>query len=158
MRLHSRWHGAVGLSAFLAFGFILSDFVAAPEALSQKRYREDPKLRKSRARDALVKAMTLNAQVEMMLHQNSGDVNRMVQMLSQSYGHQVTSIAQLEGVVREASFKDPLMERGILEMYTSGKPPTLQAQSEIKSGDYGSALNSLAVSKRTHQKFMTLLY
>lgn len=157
MLLSHRRYLAVGVLALFGSGIVASE-IFTPAAHAQKRYREDPKLRKSRAREALVKAMTLNAQVEMMIHKNSGDVAKMVQMLSQSYGYQVNSIAQLEGVVREASFKDPLMERGILEMYTSGKPPTMQAQSEIKSGDYASALNSLAVSKRTHQKFMTLLY
>ena len=152
-----RFYLVIGIVTFLAAGVIPTEF-SATVAHAQKRYREDPKLRKSRARDALVKAMNLNAQVEMMLHQNSDQVSQMMQMLSQSYGYQVTAIAQMEGLVREASFKDPMMERGILEMYERGKPPTMQAQSDIKRGDYGSALGGLAAAKQTHRKFMALLY
>jgi hypothetical protein len=157
--MHSavRFYLAAGIVTFLGVGFIASDF-SITVAHAQKRYRENPQLRKSRAREALVKAMTLNAQVEMMLHQNSDQVSQMMQLLSQSYGHQVTAIAQMEGLVREASFKDPIMDRGILEMYEQGKPPTMRAQSDIKRGDYAAALQSLAVAKRTHRKFMQLLY
>jgi hypothetical protein len=147
----------IGLLSVVAVGVVAIDF-SAGVAHAQKRYREDPKIRKSRAREALVKAMSLNAQVEMMLHQSSDQVGKMVQMLAQSYGHQVTAIAQLEGVVREASFKDPLMERGIVDMYERGKPSTMLAQSQIKSGDFGGALQSLKASKDSHRKFMALLY
>jgi hypothetical protein len=157
MRIHSRRYFAIGILALLGVGFIPSDF-STTVAHAQKRYRENPQLRKSRARDALVKAMTLNAQVEMLLHQGSDQVSKMLQMLAQSYGHQVTSIAQLEGVVREASFKDPIMERGILDMYERGKPSTMLAQTQIKTGDYGAALQSLKAAKDSHRRFMALLY
>jgi hypothetical protein len=157
MRIPARCYFAVGILALVGFGFLPSDFPTTV-AHAQNRYREDPKLRKSRAREALTKAMTLNAQVEMMLMQNSDQTAKMIQMLSQSYGYQVTSIAQLEGVVREASFKDPVMERGILDMYERGKPETMLAQTHIKNGDYGAAANSLTNAKASHRRFMVLLY
>src|SRR5258705_3775239 len=100
-------------------GVLMPNEFFATVADARQRYQEDPKLRKSRARQAMTQAMTLNAQVEMMLNQGSDQVDKMVQMLSQSYGYQVTAIGQMEGIVREAKFKDPMMERGILDMYTS---------------------------------------
>jgi hypothetical protein len=153
----ARSYLTVGILVFAGVGLILS---ASSTTLAQspKRYREDPRLRKSRARDALLKAMTLNAQVEMMLMQNSDQATKMIDMLRQSYGYQVTSIAQVEGIVREASFKDPTMERGILDMYEHGKPATLIAQTQIKNGDYGGAMASLAGAKQSHQRFMMILY
>jgi len=157
MRIRARRYLAVGILALGGFAFSLSDLSTAV-AQAQNRYREDPKLRKSRAREALVKAMTLNAQVEMMLIQGSDQAAKMLQMLSQSYGYQVTSIAQLEGVVREATFKDPMMERGILDMYERGKPETMLAQTYIKNGDYPSAVSSLTKAKDCHRRFMALLY
>ena len=157
MASRARRYLVAGILILGSFVSALSD-VSTNVAHAQNRYREDPKLRKSRARDALTRAMTLNAQVELMLHQGSGDINRMVQMLGQSYGYQVTSIAQMEGIVREASFKDPIVERGILDMYERGKPATMVAQTQIKNGDYGAALESLATAKDSHRRFMALLY
>lgn len=157
MRTLARRCLAAGILALVGFAFVLSEF-SLTVAHAQKRYQENPNLRKSRARDAMNKAMMLNAQVEMMLLQNSPQVGKMVEMLQQSYGHQVTAIAQLEGVVREATFKDPMMERGILDMYEHGKPATLIAQTQIKNGDYGAALGSLAGAKQSHHRFMALLY
>ena len=157
MRRQAHYYLAIAL--LVTSGLVLMPNVFfATVADAQQRYQENPQLRKSKARDALVKAMSLNAQVEMMLNQGSDQVDKMVQMLSQSYGYQVTAIAQVEGIVREAKFKDPMMERGILDMYERGKPPTMEAQTYIKTGDYGSALGSLAGAKQTHRKFMTLLY
>lgn len=153
----TRRYLSLAILAMAAFALMPTTF-STTVANAQQRYREDPRIRKSKARDALLKAMTLNAQVEIMLNQGSDQVDKMVDMLSQSYGYQVTAIAQLEGVVREASFKDPMMEQGILDMYEHGKPATMMAQSQIKSGDYGSALGSLAGAKLSHQKFMILLY
>ena len=157
MRTHACRYLSLAILAAVGFTF-LPNFFTRTVAHGQERYRENPQLRKSKARDALVKAMSLNAQVEMMLNQGSDHVDKMVQMLSQSYGYQVTAIAQVEGIVREAKFKDPMMERGILDMYERGKPPTMEAQTYIKTGDYGSALGSLAGAKQTHRKFMILLY
>jgi hypothetical protein len=94
----------------------------------------------------------------MMIYQNSDQIDNMIKMLSQSYGHQVTAIAQLEGVVREASFKDPMMQRGILDMYERGKPETMLAQTHIKNGNYSAAVNSLKAAKESHRRFMALLY
>ena len=149
----------LSLAFITVVGFVLTPpSFSAPVAYGQQRYQENPTLRKSKGRDALTKAMTLNAQVAVMLHQGSEQIDDMVRMLGQSYGHQVAAIAQAEGIVREVKFKDPIMERSILEMYEEGKPPTMMAQSQIKGGDYDSALASLAVAKRTHQKFMTVLY
>jgi len=157
MHRHVNYYLAITLVVTVGWVPMPNTFFASV-ADAQQRYQEDPKLRKSRARQALTQAMTLNAQVEMMLNQGSDQIDKMVQMLSQSYGYQITAIAQVEGIVREAKFKDPMMERGILEMYTSGKPPTMAAQTQVKSGDYGSALGSLAGAKQTHRKFMALLY
>ena len=157
MLRHVNYYLAIALVVTVGWVLMPNKFFASV-ADAQQRYQEDPKLRKSRARQALTQAMTLNAQVEMMLNQGSDQIDKMVQMLSQSYGYQVTAIAQVEGIVREAKFKDPMMERGILDMYERGKPPTMQAQSEVKSGDYGSALGSLTTAKQTHRKFMALLY
>jgi len=157
MRRKAYRYFAVAILALGAAHFGPIDFTATV-AHAQKRYREDPKLRKSRAREALTKAMMLNAQVEMMIYQNSDQIDNMIKMLSQSYGHQVTAIAQLEGVVREASFKDPMMQRGILDMYERGKPETMLAQTHIKNGNYSAAVNSLKAAKESHRRFMALLY
>jgi hypothetical protein len=146
------------VAAILAAASVLALEPRFSVAIAQARYQENPTIRKSKARDALTKARMLNAQVEMMLLKNSDQVGKMVEMLSQSYGYQVTAIAQAEGIVREAKFKDPTLASGILDMYEHGKPATMMAQTQIKTGDYGAALGSLAGAKQSHQRFMMLLY
>ena len=146
---------AVFVTVILGFN-LMHQFDYAASA--QERYREDPRLRKSRARDALMNAMRLNASVEVMLRQGSEDTGKMIKMLSESYGWQVKSITQIEGVVREASFKDPTMERGIKDMYDIGKPCTQAAEGDIKNGDFDHALGLLAQAKLAHQRFLILTY
>lgn len=139
--------------------FVFAEIFTTTAAYAQNnKYRVDPKIRKGKARQAMMKAMELNAQVEMMIKQGSESAGKMMEMLSQSYGYQVAAIGEAEGLVREAKFKDPVLQQAIKEMYRYGKPGTINAESQIRNGNIHSALGSLAGAKRIHQKFMTLLY
>lgn len=123
-----------------------------------RRYQENPRLRKQKAREALAKAMELNAKVEIMLAQGSQDIGKMTQSLSQSYGYQITAINQMEGLQREACFKDPAIDKGILSMYEVGKPNTDRATSLIRMGDFAAAAEALANAKQAHRRYSILLY
>jgi hypothetical protein len=155
-KIHSHLINVVVIVTAILSGNLI--FQIENPVFAQERYREDPRLRKARARDALLNAMRLNAAVEVMLRQGSDNTGKMLKMLSESYGWQVKSIGQIEGVVREASFKDPTMERGIKDMYDIGKPCTQGAEGDIKNGDYDHALGLLAQAKLAHQRFLVLTY
>lgn len=139
-------------------GFELLPPTAIAAACDPNRYRENPQMRKKKSREALSKAMELNAKVEMMIAQGSDNAALMIQMLSQSYGFQITAIGQMEGLEREACFKDAAIEHGIKDMYEIGKPRTQHASSLITAGDFNGALESLAIAKQTHRHFSILLY
>ena len=151
----------------LILGFILLNSITAPlppahaaVGCGPNTYKENPRLRKQKSQTALYKAMELNAKVVMMLQQGSDQYERMVKMLSESYGFQVVSIGQMEGLVRESCFKDPVIERGIKEMYDHGKPNTQAAENLLRMGnmDINTVLSYLAEAKKIHQKFLLLTY
>jgi hypothetical protein len=130
----------------------------AAQRCDPNRYRMDPKLRKKLGREALTKAMELNARVELMIHQGSDQFEKMNSMLNQSYAEQIKAIGAIEGLVRESCFKDPSMIKGIESMYTEGKPFTMQGAQKIKNGDGPGALESLARAKLAHHRFMIFMY
>ena len=149
---------------FLVLGLVLSACFAAPMSSAEaavgcgpNTYREDPRVRKQKSQTALFKAMELNAKVAIMMQQGSDQNERMIKMLSDSYGYQIVAITQMEGVVRESCFKDPLIEWAIKNMYEQGKPATLRAESKLRNGD-PDILGELESAKQTHQRFLLVTY
>jgi hypothetical protein len=139
--------------------------IAAPQSTAQaavgcgsNTYRENPRVRKQKSQTALIKAMELNATVVMMVQKGSEEFEKMAQLLSQSYGYQITAIGQMEGLVRESCHKDPTLERGILDMYTKGKPPTEHAAGILRLQSTDGVIESLSVARQTHQQFLLLTY
>ena len=83
---------------------------------------------------------------------------KMNKMLLDSYAYQIKAIGALEGLNREACFKDPSIDKGIEMMYGIGKPATEQAAGLAQQRDFAGALERLAAAKLAHHRYMILLY
>ena len=145
------------LSCLLAFPPSFS--FAAGLLRKRAQYHVDPKKRQAVAIDRLMKAMQLNLVVTQMIMQRKGNPQEMMQMLQTSYGHQIKSINEMQGIVREADLKDPMLEQAIKLMYKKGKPSTARAETGLhqKPPNFQYALKNLEVSRETHSKVLQIL-
>lgn len=140
----------------------LLTFTAVPVSHAQgvraKAYRVDPKIRKKTAREYLIKSIELNTRVEAMIMQNVDNLGAMLTLLQKSYNLSAQVINQMEGIVREGRFPDPMMERAIRDMYTSGKPCSLQASAKLRDKKPEAAIHALEQGMITQRRVLQVLY
>ncbi len=148
----------LAMFAVVGGGLPRHEFAGTAYAQWHNQNSGEARVRKNKAQKALLQAMELNARVEVLIKQGSDDVAQMNRLLDQSYSLQAVAINAMEGVNRMAKFKDPLLERGISDMYGTGKPATLRARSDISAGAFDSALEDLAKAKVAHQRFLIVTY
>jgi hypothetical protein len=123
------------------------------------QYHVDPRKRQQIAVDNLLKAMQLNMQVTQMIMQKAGNPQEMSKMLQASYGHQVKSLNEMQGILREADLKDPMLDQAIKLMYRKGKPYTARAETGLhqKPPNFQFALRNLEISKKTHNQVLQII-
>ncbi|GEM_PF-5544068 len=149
---------ASALVVLTGSGFTSQQFAGTAYAQWHSQNNAEARARKNKAQKALLQAMELNARVEMMIKQGIDERDKMEGWLDQSYGFLAVAINEMEGVNRMAKFKDPMVERGIKDMYNDGKPETMKARGSIAVGAFDDALEHLAKAKLVHQRFLIVTY
>lgn len=142
----------IPMSEAATFSAVSIPLFASPAAAAQ--YQENPRTRKSRGRQAIIKAMELYARVELMLVQGSDDVALMYGMLDKSYGFQQGAGGELAGLNHEAKFKDPTMERLQHEINAFAKPGSLKAKVQIHNHDVEGAIETIRKVQLIHRRVL----
>jgi hypothetical protein len=114
-------------------------------------YRVDPKIRRKVAREHLMSAMQLNATAAAMLQQGSDNLGKIGDMLNKAYGDYVRAIGALEGLNREAKFKDPMVDQAVSLLYQA-KGTTLRAGGAAGEGRPEESLEHLQTARMMTKK------